>query len=407
MANFTVRRIEEHPRLEGDIRIEPAEGSTPSAAAKAYIDTLHDVIAAIASVELESRDDDSADGTEVSAITLDRQDRRRAVMEQLARIAHEFCRLRDPRDEDAWQARDKTLRAHGGFVRDVERIAEVLFSVSYIYDQPADAPNASVVDLAILVVNIGGSPLLKQPTPEQRQLYTAVTETQAVIKEVARQLRDRPAGWPGSLSRRGIRADRDRRADRLQHEYLSRLAAIARVGLQLGHVAMATAALASLREDFIMEQTGRIKNGHIQRLGAAAVVAVMLALASFLLIEWLHVEHTRANLLPLAAIGASVGAWLSFAARKVTLSFRELAVIEDDFVTPGARIAIVILLSMAVILMLGLKVVSIKLGDFDTSNLGADAALLIGFLCGLAERAIASGVVARAGTFAIGIGGKS
>lgn len=170
---------------------------------------------------------------------------------------------------------------------------------------------------------------------------------------------------------------------------------------------MATAALASLREDFIMEQTGRIKNGHIQRLGAAAVVAVMLALASFLLIEWLHVEHTRANLLPLAAIGASVGAWLSFAARKVTLSFRELAVIEDDFVTPGARIAIVILLSMAVILMLGLKVVSIKLGDFDTSNLGADAALLIGFLCGLAERAIASGVVARAGTFAIGIGGKS
>jgi hypothetical protein len=103
--------------------------------------------------------------------------------------------------------------------------------------------------------------------------------------------------------------------------------------------------------------------------------------------------------LALAAVGAAIGAWLSFAARKVTLSFRELAIIEDDFVRPGARIAIVIVLSAIVVLMLGLKLFSVKLGEFDTNSLNPDSALLIGFLCGLSERALASNVVAQATTF--------
>ena len=404
---FVVRKIEANPRVEGDFRVEATPGIEPSVAAKAYVDTLDGVIAKIAEAERQSLDDDSADGMEVSAITLDRQYSRSAALERIARIAHEFCRLSDTGDSAAHYARDETLRAHGGFVRDFERITEALYSVSFTYDRRGSAPNGTVVDITILIVNIGGSPPLKKPTSEQKQLYSSIDETRAVIKEVAAQLRAGSAGWLGCLSRRGPSDAWDRRADRLQHDYLVRLGAIARIGLQLGHSEMAAAALASLREEFIMEQTGRIKNEHIFRLGTASAAAIMVALLISYLVATFEVPNSRVHLVAAAVIGASIGAWLSFAVRRVSLSFRELAIIEDDFIRPGARITIVSLLTIVVCLMLELKLVSVKLGELDTTNLRSDAALLIGFLCGLAERVIASSVVAQANAFAGGMGRKS
>jgi len=106
--------------------------------------------------------------------------------------------------------------------------------------------------------------------------------------------------------------------------------------------------------------------------------------------------------------GAGVGTWLSFALRRVIVTFLDLAALEEDRLDPSIRVLFITALTSIVGLLLWTRAVSLGIGEFTTTqfpNNGATA-LLIGLLLGVAERTMATAVQKRATEFGAGIGGK-
>ena len=106
-----------------------------------------------------------------------------------------------------------------------------------------------------------------------------------------------------------------------------------------------------------------------------------------------------------SALGSrtSIGTWLSFSLRRPVLGFADLAVLEEDRLNPTARILFVLGLTLVVGLLIYTKLVAIKVGE-----MGVDLhmALLLGLLCGIAERALAGAVSQRAREVVERVGGS-
>ena len=201
-------------------------------------------------------------------------------------------------------------------------------------------------------------------------------------------------------------------------KYLAGLKRISHVGLEhedASQLKLARQSLDAFREDFVANEAGTIKNRYLWRLG---LLCLLVALATGLAYYFVRqgappqgvqpsVPYAFRNFLLLIP-GACVGIWLSFALRRGTLSFQDLAALEEDRLDPVMRVLFVVGLTSVVGLLLWTKAVTFGVGNFTTQDFyqhGATA-LLVGLLLGIAERTMATAVQKRASEFTGAIGGK-
>jgi hypothetical protein len=261
------------------------------------------------------------------------------------------------------------------------------------------------------------------PSEEQRELFVTILSTVNILQKTCLNL-----AAPGNRIISGLNRLQPRTPleapEVVLDDYLRKLARIARYGLQTGKIDLARLALVGLREGFVIQQAGRVKNDYVRRLlvvalGWAGAFAALLALAyaasAIGRYSGLGESFKVADFWPLftsAAIGSAIGTWLSFSIRKVELSFGDLANLETDLLTPFYRVVFVVALTMCVCLFFATGMLQIQIGDLDTSVFKSSEtvgprgmiSLLVGLLCGISERALAGSVSSRSETFVGSIG---
>jgi hypothetical protein len=191
-------------------------------------------------------------------------------------------------------------------------------------------------------------------------------------------------------------------------EYFDRLFDIAAAGLAQEHVELATLALSALQQEIVDREAGVVKNAYIRKLGVWAASVIIVTALLYWIADQLQqdsVLHQQRQFFVLIG-GCAVGTWLSFSMRRVILGFRDLAILEDDRLDPGIRVVFVIGLTIIIGLLFSTGMVVITIGDFNTKfPWGGSTALLIGLLCGVAEKGLSSTVSQRASEFVTRVSG--
>jgi hypothetical protein len=187
------------------------------------------------------------------------------------------------------------------------------------------------------------------------------------------------------------------------------------MNLDKSQTPFAELSLKSLKEEFVAREGGIVKNDYLLKLGFAASIAVILSLVGYAVMGGFLLTSDTGIVTDYAAFrnffllwaGAAIGTWLSFSIRRVVLTFADLAVLEEDRLNPGFRILFMLALTTVIGLLFWTGMVSIKVGSFTTDFIAPDhgtTAFLIGALCGIAERSMASAVGRRAEDFAASVG---
>jgi hypothetical protein len=236
------------------------------------------------------------------------------------------------------------------------------------------------------------------PTAEQIKLKGDVDRALSVVREVMQPV--------------------NTKRERLRSDYVRALVGIAKSGLEYNKVVLASSELVSFKADFVLNEASALKNSYVRRLGGWGVVLGVLAAIVWTVIDFnfhkihhpgilLALLHRFDNML-LISCGAACGAWLAFLIRRPTLAFDDLTNLDEDLLRPSARMIYTMLLAPVVGLMFWTGMVAITIGGF-TSNVAQSGAvgLLVGVLCGIASRAVATAVGTRAADFAGVIGGAA
>jgi hypothetical protein len=331
----------------------------------------------------------------------------------------------DRSDGAAKAAVTDLLLSRGRYQALRDRLTRRLFNVSFT-DGAAPTPDvkggAGVGETpAILSINLlGGLPAPEdKASPEKLELYAQIHKTNTVIRAVCERLRervDRKTGWTRLFE--GTATDADDRIRKLHHEFLKKLHTVAVIGLELDFVDVAKSTLAELRAEFFALEAGRLKSAHSNGLAAVAFIGSFILLLAYGIISldgcydpgkctnsWFF-EHK--NFL-LAACGAAIGAWASFANRQITFQFEDLMMLEERAILPAMRILFVVVLALAACLLFWNSALTIEIGDLSTKaetfRGSGTVAVLIGLFCGLSERALATAIVGRAEAFVGGVAG--
>lgn len=106
------------------------------------------------------------------------------------------------------------------------------------------------------------------------------------------------------------------------------------------------------------------------------------------------------NLFVLMA-GCMMGTWASFGARKIVLTFDDLAELEQDNLSPVMRLIFTGALTLILALVFLTGIVQVEIGDFETKSLASNGliAFLIGAFFGLLEQSLPAAVMERARGF--------
>ena len=184
-----------------------------------------------------------------------------------------------------------------------------------------------------------------------------------------------------------------------RENYFIDLQAIGQIALVKDNVAYANNRLVGFKDIFVAREGDAVMARHVKRLAlicfSAALGWLMFgALLGPWITQYFFFNYTMSDKylirnFSLAACSACVGTWVSFALRKPSLAFPDLANVDDDMLRPAARVAFVICLTLFLALFLEANFVhldfnsiKIKVGDV------ALVALAFGAVCGLAERAL-------------------
>ena len=296
----------------------------------------------------------------------------------------------------------------------LDRLEGTLFRSALILD---DEDDKSAVDVEITITK-GLPPPQHEPTSAQQSLFADIAAALTVIKTVYQtNYADR------SRTSDKARRKRDQRWARLRlDKYVRDLKGIADVGLKDGFVDMAALSLKSLKAEFVSMEAPRIKNDYVWNLGRWSAGFALLALAVSLLSFGTVPELVFLKPFAIASVGAAIGTWLSFSIRRVSLSFEQLAVPEEDMLHPASRLLFVLGLTLVVMLIFYNGVMNLQIGDLNTTLLDGipgkpdgqtgkvpslpAISLLVGLFCGIAERGLSSAVSLRATDFASSIGGN-
>lgn len=221
------------------------------------------------------------------------------------------------------------------------------------------------------------------------------------------------------------KTDKIKRAEILRLEYLRRLKDIADEVKQYPQTSSyAMQKLTLFKEAFVSREADSVKNEHIRILGLRAILVTIPLLVIYTLsvvdvvpyFSKLMVAAERAseagkevevasvrdlfNGFLMLCVGACAGTWLSFSLRRTIIGFDDLILLEPDRVHPTSRILFVILLTVIIGLLLELKWIGIWISGSEVlPSSGVMQALLIGALCGVAERSLAGVVSGKASEF--------
>jgi hypothetical protein len=392
VANFSV---ETRQRFPDEFVLVAVPGHTATTAEQAYVGNLNRVMESM----VEDVAEDPAPTDEAStAINQARKERRRLALQELRAQADLFL----AGELSAQIAADNVFAIRGKYVADLERQTNSFFLVEPAWD------GGQVTDVLIRVAE--ELPITSDPAAQAKQgLYVALDRARTVVKTVARRLEERK--WRTATARA-----RDRlRARRLRDEYMRKLVEIGRLGLQHPHVELGNLALNGFRAEFVAQEAGRIKNTYLRILG---ITYGFFAIA-FVILYIFSVFSENPNgfwyahkIFFLAAGGAAIGTWLSFAIRRVTLGFEDLGILEEDLLDPSLRVIFVVILTTVVCLLFWTGAMNLEIGNLKTSGLSDPTsklplgaiALLVGIFCGIAERALATAVSGRAAAFVRSVG---
>jgi len=185
------------------------------------------------------------------------------------------------------------------------------------------------------------------------------------------------------------------------NEYFDQVFSLATAGLGADPAAphMANEALCSLKEEILIREGGKIKNKYIFDLGIVSIKFFCTLLIVAALFQgsasWCEEAWSNALLLgrnfSLVWMGAVVGIWVSFCARKIELKFEELHVIDSDRLEPIVRIMFVGLLATIIGLLFSTEAITVKIGSLSSNmiNTNPQVAFLIGCLLGFCEKVLA------------------
>ena len=185
--------------------------------------------------------------------------------------------------------------------------------------------------------------------------------------------------------------------------YFDKLLSLSQVGLVGVRPSTTTAAdaLASLHSEILDQEAGRVKNSYLRRVGlwGLALLAPTVVISVVLTI-WVPASGLRDVYRNVALIWSAcmVGTWLSVASRKLTMSFFDLAKLEEDRLDPSIRLVFTGLLTAVLALLLYTGVVTITVGAFhanDWSKLPQNS-LLLGALAGIGEKALPANILPHA-----------
>jgi hypothetical protein len=197
-------------------------------------------------------------------------------------------------------------------------------------------------------------------------------------------------------------------------DYIRKLAYIARVGLSSpGLVRFSNSLLESFKNDFVSREADFIKNRYVEVLGQHALVIGGIFLLVYGLADIFGVRHgclhTYRSFLAMGA-AACAGTWLSFSLRRVTLGFTDLANLDEDRLKPAMRLLFVVGLTWVIGVFLINNLVDFRIGNVPLAKellTSGKIAVLLGVICGISERALASAVSRRSDDVLGTLGGQS
>ncbi len=210
-------------------------------------------------------------------------------------------------------------------------------------------------------------------------------------------------------------------ARRVKHEYLSNLASFAQMGLQGNQAGFAAKAIDWIQADFAGLSAPRIKNSHLASLarwcGPGSAVFLLCYLWAGNTAVYLGKDYRLITVIFdsefvvghkaffLLFSGASVGVWLSFSLRNITIPFNNLTTPEDDLLTAPFRLFFVLGLTALSALLFWTGALNIEIGALKMLKFSGGAAFLIGGFFGVSERALSDSFLKRANTFVTRVGG--
>lgn len=194
-------------------------------------------------------------------------------------------------------------------------------------------------------------------------------------------------------------------------EYFRPLVSIARDGLEGSGARpdVAKQALATLQTQVTTREAGRVKHRYMKRLAKyAGVNSALLLLLAFVSLAAdkvdpvtsfpVLVQPSTLACFFLLLSGCAAGVWLSFGARRPTLTFYELHIPEPDQLHPAMRVAFVLALTVIVALLFDREVLTVGIGNVNSKAVFAEPAVswLIGALCGFSEQLLSKQVTEQA-----------
>ena len=364
--------VQDGSRFEGDffIQVNQAENYIVSREEQAFLDRIAYLTHA-ADVPIGS-DDRASDRIAI----------RKRLMRSLRQCAKDFAEASrgSQRDKKAEALVIETYKIEGFHQEWTHRIERNPFSVLTVpsADDLKKDPSKLVTDITIIVRDIEVSP---DKQKFKLELDQAVRVVQAALKDVEYSS-----------------AEKQRSPERLD-KYLRKLYGIARIGLEnqaRSHAFYASEALESFRQEFLAHEGSYIKNAYIKKLAHVSACFTLISILLYFFLEispkdWL-LHDVRFFLLLLA--GSSLGTLISFSIRRERLTFTDLGLLEEDRLSPLWRMTISSGLAFVVGLMLWTGMVTVSFGSNPQLMAAPGSALLIGFLCGIAERTL-SGVVGQ------------
>jgi hypothetical protein len=387
-------------RFAGEFAVE-LTSFVPDAGEQAYLDRQKHLIDDLAA--------DEADDVKANYSDAGLEARRAQRKDALDRLRKNFSFWREGTSSDLAAANVSFVR--GRYSGQRERLARKLFTVTPVRGKDGDKDFN--VDIEIKVAS-GLPPPDNTPTSDQQDLFVAINKADMVIGTVCRQIRAR------AHRRCFAKPADDKRGLQLLGEFIDKLAGIARLGLEGPHSGLAKQSLASLRDEFVAREAEEILNRYVRRLGLWAGGFAVFFLLFYVMVRtqacadvkgaavcnsWWDAHKTFL----LAAAGASIGTWASFSVRQINLTFEQLATPEEELLDAPMRIIFVVVLTMAACLLFWTGAINLRIGDLNTEPAWfiktGTVAMLIGFFCGLSERALASAIAGRASAFVGGVAG--
>lgn len=220
--------------------------------------------------------------------------------------------------------------------------------------------------------------LAKDSIPEKEQiLYVKVERTNSIIKSLRKTSKE------------------------IKTKYFNKLLTLSQAGL-VGETAQPELALNSLTElqnEMVLIEGQRIKNEYMKSLGIRALILGAATILVYIVSLTCGILQAF-SMYCLAVIGALIGTWISFGARKFNITFEQLSLLEEDMMSPWIRLIYICVCSAVFLLFLRTQLISFGIGEISTISIkdNPEIQISIGVLCGLVESKIGVNIYKKAVT---------